>query len=224
MTTPAPVIEGSVVQQQAARDWQAIHVDPTIQYVPLEISTKPAEQPGWLKALLEGLQALFEPLGNALGMSWPVMKWVLVGLAVTALGYTIWRLIEPWRERGPKAEAAEPDSWAPAREEALALLEEADRLAAEGRFGEATHLLLRRSVAQIAAARPDWVLPASTARELAALPALPEQARGAFAAITQRVEQAFYALRDLNAQDWAAARSAYSEFALARLPTIGAGP
>lgn len=206
------------------RDWQAVHADPSIQYVPVEFSTKPSEPPGWLTALFDALQAIFEPLGKALGMSWPVLMWLLIAAGVALFGYTLWRLSEPWRERVSKAAADEPAAWAPDRDAALALLDDADRLAGEGRFGEAAQLLLRRSVAQIAAARPDLVLPASTARELAALPALPETARGAFTAIAQRVERAVFALRELDARDWAVARAAYAEFALARLPTIGTAP
>ena len=98
---------------------------------------------------------------------------------------------------------------------ALALLEDADRLAAEGRFDEATHLLLKRSVGQIAAARPDLLEPSSTAREIAELPALSEAARGAFALIAGRVERSLFALRRLSVDDWDAARAAYADFALA---------
>jgi len=98
---------------------------------------------------------------------------------------------------------------------ALALLDEADRLAADGRFDEATHLLLQRSVGQIAEARPDLVEPSSTAREIAAQPALPEKARGAFAVIADRVERSLFALRRLSLEDWQAARAAYADFALA---------
>ena len=108
--------------------------------------------------------------------------------------------------------------WAPAAGDALALLEDADALAAQGRYDEATHLLLKRSVGQIAAARPDLVEPATTARELAALPSLPDGARTAFGTIATRVERSLFALRTLSADDWQAARAAYAEFALARLP------
>ena len=95
------------------------------------------------------------------------------------------------------------------------LLDDADRLAAEGRYDEATHLLLKRSVGQIARARPDLLAPSSTAREIADLRALPEAARGSFAVIAERVERSLFALRGLSADDWQAARAAYAEFALA---------
>jgi hypothetical protein len=126
----------------------------------------------------------------------------------------VWRLLEPYfkRRRGDEQAATE---WAPDAGEALALLDDADRLAAEGRYDEATHLLLKRSVGQIAAARPNWLEPSSTAREIAVLPDLPQAARGAFATIAERVERSLFALRSLTADDWHAARTAYAEFALA---------
>ena len=99
-------------------------------------------------------------------------------------------------------------------------MEEADRLAGEGRFEEATHLLLQRSVNQIATAQPGWVEPSTTARELAALQALPHSARSAFGTIAERVERSLFALRSLDRGDWETARAAYAEFALARLDTV----
>jgi hypothetical protein len=95
----------------------------------------------------------------------------------------------------------------------LALLDDADRLAAEGRYDEATHLLLQRSVGLIAAARPDLLEPSATAREIARLPALPETARRAFSVMADRVERSLFALRRLTPDDWHAARAAYAEFA-----------
>jgi hypothetical protein len=116
---------------------------------------------------------------------------------------------------------AQPE-WTPDRADAVALLEDADRLAAEGRYGEAAHLLLQRSVRHIAEARPDWLQPASTAREIAVLPMLPERARRAFAAIAERVERSLFALRELDLADWQAARAAYADFALERFQHTGA--
>lgn len=81
------------------------------------------------------------------------------------------------------------------------------------RYDKATHLLLTRSVGQIAQARPDCVEPSTTTRELAALPPLSPAARTAFAIIAGRVERSLFALRALTADDWHAARAAYAQFA-----------
>lgn len=209
-------IAGSTAAQDAARDWQALRDSSDIQYAPLP-PLKPPEQPGWLKALGEWLRGLFEPVGKAWGLSWPVIEMVLVALAALLVLFVLWRLLQPllgrMRATGPPGEP----EWAPDRAEAIALLEDADRLAAAGRFGEAAHLLLQRSVRHIADARPDWLLPASTAREIAVFPLLPERARRAFGEIAVRVERSLFALRDLDAADWQAARAAYADFALQKL-------
>ena len=181
----------------------------------------PATTPEWLLALERMFRTIFEPIGRALGLSWPVLKWVLLGLALTLIAYALWRLSEPlrhgWQRRRAGGDLDVPE-WRPDSAEALALLEDADRLAAAGRYDEAARLLLHRSVQQIAAARPDWIGRASTAREIGAIGALPERARSAFGLIAARVERSLFALRALDAGDWQAARSAYAEFALERLP------
>lgn len=216
------VTTGAGKNESAAKAWEAIRADGSIQYAPIDVPER-APPPGWLVSLFEALAELLAPVGRLFGLSWPVFKWVLLGFAVLLLAVLLWRLLAPalgWRRARPAAD--EEDAWLPARGEALALLDEADRLAAEGRFDEATHLLLQRSVSQIAAARPDWVEPSSTARELSALAGLPEAARGAFATIADRVERSLFALRRLGAEDWQAARGAYAEFALQPLSERGA--
>lgn len=220
VTTPAPAIEGASAAQDAARDWQAVHADPSIQYTPIEFTPPSAEPPGWLKTLNEFLQALFEPIGHALGLSWPVMQWVLLATLAALVLYGLWRFIEPAfaARRAKAAAAAEEADWVPQEAEALALLEDADQLAAAGRYDEAAHLLLLRSVQHIAAAQPGWVRTASTARELATLPGLSDGARSTFGLIAGRVERSLFALRALGAEDWQAAREAYARFALERFP------
>jgi hypothetical protein len=216
VTKATPAIQGAEAAHDVARDWAAVRASTDIQYAPVA-PPKPPVTPAWLEAIGKFLRELFEPLGRALGLSWPVLQWILIGLAVILVLLIVWRLIAPLLvQRRP---AAEPEAeWSPDRAQSLALLEDADRLAAEGQFDAATHLLLRRSVAQIAEARPDLVHPASTAREIAGLGALPERARAAFAHISVRVERSRFALRGLDAGDWQAARAAYAEFALERLP------
>ena len=189
-----------------------------IQFAPVQ-PKPPPETPDWLQRFGEWLRDLLEPLGRALGMSWPTIQYVLIGLGVLLALIVVWFLLAPlverWRLRQKGAPAEE---WTPDRDAAAALLSDADRLAREGRYEEAVHLLLQRSVADIAVARPDWLLPASTAREIAMFPKLPERARTAFAVMAERVERSLFALRRLDAADWSAARGAYAQFALAELP------
>ncbi len=218
MTAPLAASAASGTPASAAlRDWQAVRGASDIQYAPLQVPP-PAPPPEWLQQLGKWLESLFAPLGRLLGISWPVLEKVLIGLAVIALLALVWRLAAPLlaRARTPRTVPAEPE-WSPGHHAARTLLEDADRLAAQGRYDEAAHLLLRRSVGQIAEARPDWLVPASTAREIAALPGLPESARRAFSAIAERVERSLFALRPLAAQDWHEARQAYADFALAGL-------
>ena len=202
-----------------ARHWQDVRSDSDIQFSPLAPPKQP-ETPEWLENFLEWLGDLFAPvgrvlegIGQALGISGPVFLWILAGIAVALLALLIWRFARG-KDWSRKAKTEEEAEWTPDAAEALTLLEEADRLAAEGRYDEATRLLLKRSVGQIAQARPGLLDPSSTAREIAALEALSQAARTAFATIADRVERSLFALRSLSADDWNAAREAYAEFAL----------
>lgn len=209
-------IAGATAASDALRDWEAMRQSADIQFAPLP-ETPPQPTPGWLKALGEVLQAIFEPVARFLGLSWPVLQWVLGGLALLLIGWLAWRILRPLLDRRRQREGAPEPEWTPDRQAATALLDDADRLAAQGRYGEATHLLLQRSVEHIAEARPGWLEPASTAREIARLPMLPRAAAQAFGEIAGRVERSLFALRDLDAADWQAARAAYADFALADL-------
>jgi hypothetical protein len=205
--------------------WEELRANGDIQFAPITIPETPPPEPNWLSRLIrqlfDWLAEVLGPLGEALGESWWWLQWVLAGIVALFALALVLRMIDPamFRRFGrakPATESAK-EAWRPDEASSLALLEDADRLAAEGRFDEATHLLLQRSVGQIAAVRPDWVEPSSTARELAALPALPDAARAAFGVIAARVEASLFALRRLERGDWEAARAAYAEFALARI-------
>ena len=201
---------------ELAEAFAQMRADPDLQFAPVEMP-QAEPPPDWLTDVLRWLGRIFEPVAQALVSGWPVIKWVLAALAVLTLAYLLWRLLGPDLFASRRRKETVEEDWTPERAAALALLEDADRLAAQGRYDEATHLLLQRSVGQIAAARPDLFEPSSTARELAAEPALPEAARKAFGVIAARVERSLFALRSLGQEDWQAARDAYAEFALARL-------
>ncbi|MCK0127318.1 hypothetical protein [Erythrobacter sp. F6033] len=226
-TSPAETEAPSTVAETSAplESWESVRDDSDIQFSPVEIEAIPPREPGAFEQALNAffgfLGELLSPVGALLAGIWPVLQWVLLALVVGFVLYLLINTIGPVgrrRREARKDRAAEGEpEWAPTRSESLSLLEDADRLAAEGRYDEATHLLLQRSVGQIAAARPDWVEPSSTARELAALPTLSEAARGAFGTISERVERSLFALRKLDQNDWTAARAAYTDFALVKI-------
>ncbi|MGZ3404186.1 MAG: DUF4129 domain-containing protein [Phenylobacterium sp.] len=163
----------------------------------------PPQTPGWLKSFLEGLIALG-----------PVLKFLFWGGLALGVALVIWfvvREVMATRWRVAKAEA--PTDWRPEAATARALLEDADRLAATGRFNEAIHLLLFRSIEDLAGRRPGLVRPALTSRDIAGLEQMPAPARGAFGRIAEQVERSFFGGRAVSAEDFATARGDYETFA-----------
>lgn len=170
---------------------------------------EPPTVPGWMRALGQFLRDIFPLL--------EILFWI--GLAATALYllYAIARRLSgadwPWRRRREQEGAGAALQPEPAA--ARRLLEEADRLAAEGRYSEAGRLLLFRSIEDIDSRRPNLVRPALTSRDIASLPDIPPEPRSAFGELVMAVERSLFGGRALAAADWSACRSAYERFALA---------
>ena len=207
-------------QSETLESWEEVRDSQDIQFAPLELPQQEPREPGWLERFLNSLfESLGELVGAPLAGAWPVLKWVLLAMLIGAIGYMLWQLFDPlaFKRKNAEDDTAGATEWRPDQSAAMALLEDADRLAQEGRFDEATHLLLQRSVSQIATARPEWVEPSSTARELARMETLPESARSAFGTIAERVEHSLFALRALERSDWESARAAYAAFAQVNL-------
>lgn len=199
------------------RAWEAARAMREIQYAPVPPYQPPkSEPPAWLVAILRYLSELFAPLGRWLGAGWGGIEIVLAILAAIGALWIGFMLFQRWKLGRAMVGPALPGPVID-RAAALALLEDADALAAQGRYEEAVHLLLQRSVHHIAAARPDWLNPSSTAREIGLIPGLPAAARQAFTLIAREVERSLYALRALAADDWHRAREAYAAFALQNL-------
>ena len=201
--------------------WEDLRGNDDIQFEPI-VPIVEVNEPSWLaealRSFFDVLGSILAPIGGLFGASWAWLQWVLLALAVAFLLYMAVRTFGPLARKKAAARTAISDpEWAPSAQESIALLEDADKLAAQGRFDEATHLLLQRSVSHISAARPDWVEPSSTARELAALPALSQTARRAFGTIAEQVERSLFALRSLDRSDWETARAAYANFAEAAI-------
>lgn len=168
---------------------------------------RPPPPPAWLKTLAD----LLRTLG-------PALKWVFwiglalgVGAVLLFIGRELLATRFPRLRRRPKPAAPE---WRPSAARARTLLEDADRLAAAGRYGEAVRLILFRSIEDIDERWPGQVRPDLTSRDIAGLAILPTAARDTFAGIARVVEHSLFGGRAVDAQGFAACRSAYQAFAL----------
>lgn len=180
--------------------------------IQLELTAHVApETPAWLRSLGELLVAI-----------WPAVK-VLWWVALFALGLFLLYLFSGrllglnfhWRRRSREDEGA-GDSWLPAEAPARELLREADELAAGGRFSEAAHLLLFRSIEDINSRRPDLVRPALTSRDIASAPDIPAGPKSAFTTIVMLVERSLFGGQELGQPEWRTCRTAYEGFAFAQ--------
>jgi hypothetical protein len=147
------------------------------------------------------------------------MTYIWWAIVVAAVGLMLFLVVRSLIRRGllfqrKTTGKVEPEpEWRPAPEAARLLLSDADALAAQGRYAEAIHLILLRSIQDIARHRPTILKPALTSREISALRDLPEAARIAFVHIARVVEQAFFAGREVGQREYAECREAYERFA-----------
>ena len=196
---------GVRAQDRVAEAHAALKRDRTLQFDFTAATPPPPPRPGprWLAALFEMLEPLLL-----------VVFWV--GVAVIA-GLAVWFLVREgerrWREGRGHGPAAQALALPPSEERVRALLAEADRLAGEGRYAEAVHVLLFRGVDDIRDQRPELFRRALTSREIAGLSALPARARAHFGAIAAVVERSFFGGREVDADGWIRCRREYEAFA-----------
>lgn len=175
------------------------------------------DTPEWLRALITAIGRFLQwaaPAGKPLAWVGAALL-LLVILYLFVPAFARWIDDLPLRRRRAAPEEEEGVGHAEAGA-ARALLAEADALAAEGRFAEAAHLLLHRSVEDIESRRPGLVRPAMTSRGLAAAEGLPGAARDAFSRIARAVEISLFGGRPVDAGTWEQCRAAYAELTVPR--------
>jgi len=195
---------------------------------------EPPKTPEWLLAFGRWLQHALAPLGRFfrwIGSFIPdapyarILLWTVIAVLAMTLIAAIYQRIRhgEWRLsrfRRRSALAPEPGAdeleWLPEAAPAREWLAEADRLAAQGQFGEAVHHLLLRSVEDIARRRPQLVRPALTSRDLARASSIPTGPRRLFADLAAVVERSLFGGAAVSSDDWGACRAAYADFARAR--------
>lgn len=193
--------------------WKQVRADGDIQFDFPWRDVAPEPDPQWLRALADTLGRFF----TALGPIWEVLFYVMLALLAVVLFVSLYppareALVAWWQRRRTRPEA--PPEWRPAPAQARALLAEADRLAADGDYGQAVHLLLLRSIEDIERWQGNPVGTALTARDIAAATALPAAARPVFSRLVAVVERALFGQCPVSATEWQGARDAYRGFAL----------
>jgi hypothetical protein len=214
LAAESAVFAGPPPSQEALRAaQQQLMRDPSLQFSFGKAALPPVTHlPPWLKAI-------FDAIGQVLNAIAPVFGWVFIGGLAAALAIVLFFILREFvRTRWPdlfkrKPAPAKPVVWRPEAASARALLEEADKLAAAGRYGEAVRLILHRSIEEIEGRRPRLVKPAYTSREIGLLTDIPENARKVFVGIAGVVEKSFFAGQALDAAGFAACRKAYETFA-----------
>ena len=207
MAAQQAIAAGGADQQKLEAAHDALLRNDAVQFdLPPYVEPKP---PSWLQPLIDFLQWMAPAV--------PYLFWA--GLAIVA-ALVIWWVARdflgvairwPWQKNKAPDDAGE--AWRPEAAAARHLLNEAEALAADGRYEEAVHLLLRRSVEDISGRLPGFLLPSFTARDIAGAPGLPEQAREPFGAMAGITERALFARRPVGAEGWKEARGAYERFA-----------
>jgi Domain of unknown function (DUF4129) len=169
------------------------------------------EDPGYQTALPAGRQVRdqISPGGTdeggasspvlvpALGALAPLATLVLyVLIAAAVLLILSWIALEAVNRRrgrgpqpGPKAEPGEEGEAAPGRDAAL---DDASRLAAQGRYGEAIHVLLLVAIRRLAERSRTTLPPSRTSRELVRLLPLGAESRESFAELVRSVELSLF--------------------------------
>ncbi len=208
---------------------QTLRADLEFQYR-LTAPDPPPSPPEWLKELLEWLGEALAPVGRVI--SWiagffpdaayaQFVLWTVLALAAFLIAWVTCNRLRfgRWRFRQPPKplveSTLEEEDWSPEQAGVRSWLDEADTLARQGRYDDAVHHLLFRSVEDIARRRPSAVHPALTSREIAASAAIPSRARSLFTNIARLVEQSLFGGRPVAQSDWLAARQSYTDLTLA---------
>lgn len=203
---------GDPAQVDAAQ--RAVRADSSIQFdLPWHQAEAPTPPPRWLMELFQSLGNMVEWVGGG----WKLLMWAAIAAVVIALILALFPAVREWfaaRLLRRSETVAEPPRWAPEAAAARALLDEADRLAAAGRYAEAVRLILHRSIEDIEKWRGDSLRPSLTSRDIAAFESLPDTARTVFRRIVADVERSLFGGSALGEPDWTRARADYAGFAL----------
>jgi len=190
--------------------FRAIKRDETYQFELPDPIARPDRKPP--SQFERSLGRFFNGIFSFLAPMFQIIFYLGVGVLIIGALYLIGRAIYETRFAIPakkkEEEAPEIPLYQPAEAQARILLDEVDRLAAEGRYGEAVHTLLFRSIQDIDRNRPNVVRRSLTSREIGSLSVLTADARRAFSTIAGVSELAHFGGVSVNEAGFQTARKA----------------
>lgn len=147
--------------------------------------------------------------GGSLARFLEILVYIALGVALVTVVVSV---IRGW---GRTEATIEPTVGEGARAPAAALeapRSEAEALAAEGRYDEAVHVLLLKTIEALVEAQPGAVPEAWTSREIQREAAMATEARAPFGALVDMVEQSLFGGRPVDAAAWDACLARFHEF------------
>jgi hypothetical protein len=141
----------------------------------------------------------------------PELLWFIVAVAVLLLLYSFRDLIPLLRSRGGELTEEEAISAEAMRREPQVVLAAADELARQGRYRDAMHLLLLRSLAELRATLDEPFADSLTSREILRSTRLPTTAREPLRDVVGRVEWTYFGERPAEREDYEACRTSFYE-------------
>lgn len=146
----------------------------------------------------------------------PWLLWVFVAAGVLFVLYHLREIVPGWRRRGAD-EAADLSSedGALAEQSSADVLLSADEIARQGRFDEAMHVLLLKSLADIRERLDEQFADSLTSREILGRAPLPEPGVSALRAIVLGVERSYFGKHPTGRADYDACRRRFDELTAA---------
>lgn len=174
----------------------------------------PPETPRWLEVIGDFFNGIFSFIAAIIELFSPLIHiifWLGIGAFCMAVLYLIITTLLAARigERAKKDTQEAPALYRPEQSQARVLLAEIDALAAQGKYAEAVHTLLFRSIQDIDLNRPNVIRRSLTSREIAELKILTAQSREVFSNIASVVERSFFGGQDIDKADFDTARAGY---------------
>lgn len=184
---------------------------PDIQFDLVTQTDIPPPPPGWTQAFGRFIGRLVEWLTPVFKLLFWTILAGLGGLIVYAIGSAIWEAFRDRRRTGQSTNGT--TEYQPSAAQRRVLLSDADALAEQGRFSEAVHLLLYRSIDDIEQVRPGVIRRSMTAREIGHADEIGPRTRTAFSEIARLVERSFFGGDPLTQTDYQKSRKLYHSLA-----------